>query len=147
MKEKSLGYSIEGFKPALGRGFGGCGFTITLRGDVVRAIAKAEKRDEKSPLYNELIHMLSESSDKSDRGLTRLTFYRDTWLLLGIHAGGQCACFGVDGDKRNDVDEKDHRYIKYSPHNVDTAAQASAILSVWLHWFNTIIAITEFQLP
>lgn len=148
MTEISGLYSIECFNTRSGLGLGGYGPPIVLHKAVVKAIVNLEnKRDEKVPLYKMVLGNLKDSTTGSNHNLARLDFYEDTWFLTTIVIGSGCACFGIGGDGLSSIQSNSLQNIRYSPHNIDSAAESSLILSTWLLWFNNVVALTDFELP
>jgi hypothetical protein len=136
-------YAIDHFSTERDQGMGMYGCSITLDAEVVKHLLKT-KRNPKAPmlemLQERLVRSLPKHSDPSIR------FYEDTWLLIGMTVGGQCACMGIDGGF--DPDKASRSGIRYSPHNIDSVQQAAAIVSAWLLWFNGILpTFTPYRLP
>jgi hypothetical protein len=146
-KKKPIGlYSIDCFDTRLGLGMGMYGFSITLAEPIVSALLKT-KRSSEAPLL-EMIKNQLVKSHKRDFGGCMTGYFEDTWLLTDLRVEGNCACFGIDGNARSNLRESDREQnIKYNPHNIDSPEQAAIILSAWLVWFNSIITLTEFELP
>jgi hypothetical protein len=148
-KEKTGLYSIENFNTEKGLGIlglGQYGVKIVLDGDVVKSLSSFE-RDDNSPLMAMLKDRLQSSIPDCDQRLAHLEFYRDSWLLVGMHIGANCACFSIDGNTRARIESGEFQNIAYSSHNIDSSVQAAVIVSVWLLWFNTILTCTPFELP
>lgn len=141
-------YSIEYFNTETGQARGAYGPAITIARPLVEALLKIErKRDETLSIYQEMQQRLLLSLSPSDRSLARLDFLEDTWLLLGMYVGDDCACFGVGSSARTSLARGEAVTMRYSPHNIDTREQAGAIVSTWLFWFNTTLSLTDFSLP
>lgn len=141
-------YSIEHFTTEAGRGRNGYGLVITLAEPVVAAILEANEQRAAAPgFYAELLRHLQSSLNGIDRSYARLDYLGDTGLLLGMHVGSDCACFGVDGGRGEALARGQSALLRYDTHNIDTSEQAAAIVSTWLLWFNNIIASTDFTQP
>lgn len=141
-------FSIENFTTEAGRSRGGYDLAIILAKPVVKALLNApERREENSPLLRDLLQRIKLSVPPADRGFARLDFHGDTWLLLGMHGGGDCACCGVAGGSRTFLERGEERTLRYTSHNIDTPEQAAAVVSTWLMWFNNAVTLTGFKLP
>lgn len=141
-------YSIEGFNSARGLGRDGYGLTITLAAKAVEAILLLEeRRDETNPFYTDLVERIRRTVPGPDASYARLDFYEDTWLLVGMRVGSDCACFGVGGGRREQLLRGDAILLRYDSHNVDTPEQAAAIVSTWLEWFNTVASLAGLRQP
>lgn len=136
-------YAIECFNSEKGLGMGMYGFSIVLAAEVVKHLLETNRAPD-APMHEMLQDRLVKSLDKySD---PTLRFYGNTWLLIGMTVGGNCACIGIDGGFRPDVASS--RGLRYRPHNIDSREQAAAILSAWLLWFNGVLpTFTPYQLP
>lgn len=131
-------YSIESFNSSkTERDYDLC---IILHKEVVEKLLNSDlKRDENSFLYKQLTERLFNSLGVYDRGLARLTFYEDTWLLKGMQVGQNCACFTSRLNRGS--------HLRYDPHNLETLEMAAAALSTWLLWFNYVVSMTDLKLP
>jgi hypothetical protein len=137
-------YSIEDYNSARTGGHGG--LTITLAAEAVAAITRLDrKRNESLPYYTDLLSRIRNTVHPADAGFALLDFHADTWLLLGMHVGGQCACFGVRGARREQLARGEAVALRYECHNVDTREQAAAIVSTWLEWFNSVLPLTDLR--
>jgi hypothetical protein len=145
-------YSIENFLTMADGEPGGYGFAVVLSAPVATRFLQM-KRSDGGNFVEELRQLIIRRFGRSAEHNPEPDFFGDTWLLLGIKVPGNCACFGVDGSTRGTIEKKSEareplrRDLRYSPHNLDTLEQAAAILAVWLYWFNTILAGTDFDLP
>lgn len=141
-------YSIEGFTAERGRGHGGYGLTITLAAEVVEAFMRVGvRRDESRLFYAELLDGIRNAVQPLDASYARLDVYEDTWILLGMRVGSDCACFNVGGHRREELGRGKAYTLRYDAHNIDTPEQAAAIVSTWLLWFNHMIALTDLKQP
>ncbi|MBX4188261.1 MAG: hypothetical protein KW793_03965 [Candidatus Doudnabacteria bacterium] len=138
-------YSIDCFVVDAGRPMGGYGPSITLSNEVLSDLLKIQ-RDPEVPFNKILLEYIKNSVHKLDRGHVRINYFEDTWLLIGLHIGGNCACLGTDGMERPYL-RSTTQDLNYIPHNIDTPHYASVIVSSWLMWFNGVIGLTEHKQP
>ena len=75
-----------------------------------------------------------------------LRFYQSSLLLVGVEVPGVNGCWlALESDQFHDLTHRplslDRRQaLTYTTHNVDTQAQAFALLSCWLHWHRGAVA-------
>jgi hypothetical protein len=140
-------YTIEGFNSEPGQGRSGYGFSIILSAPVAAALI-AMPREQPAPFEADILQRLRRSiSGDYARGLARVDYFGETWLLGGFTVGSDCACFHLDYSTARGIKEGHLRDLRYGPHNIDTREQASAILSTWLMWFNTLSSVAGFRQP
>ena len=146
MDQPIIAYTIDGFSGRYATSPGGRGFSIELHQTFVGPILKA-RRNPEVPLNRMIEETLLGSVELYDKGHARVRYLEDTWFLLGIQIGGQCACLSIDGgdcDMLTRFDENvaaGMRSIMWNPHNIDTPRQAAAALATWLVWFNHVSLI------
>lgn len=141
-------YKIEDFSTENGEGQSGYGFSIVLSAVAVEAILKL-KREEGGASFIETLRERIQNSfpDFAASTCDPPQFFEETWLLTLIKVPGTCACMGVGGDTISWLEAGNVGAIRYVEHNIDTIEQAACILSVWLLWFNTILALTDIEQP
>jgi hypothetical protein len=141
-------YSIEGFNSAPGGGRGSYGVRIVLVAEAVEAILRIpERRKEGGRFTDGLLERVRRTVHEADAPFARLDFHDDSFLLLGMHVGGECACFSVNGDRRGQLSRGEVIPLLYECHNIDTPEQAAAIVSTWLMWFNNVALLTDLRQP
>ena len=129
-------YHIDNFNSAR---TGPHGFSIHVARPFVDALLKAGKRSD-SRLEARLNERLRDSiASDCDRGLARVTFHAETYLLRSIIVGSECACLRSTLPRTGAV--------VFDPHNIGTIEQDAAILSTWILWFNFVITLTDFKQP
>jgi len=144
MESKSGLYTIDNFTTQLGPGQKTFGPSITLDGDVVKAVIQTlGNRAEYERLFTNVSHYLTRAVGNN---LARLDFFEDTCFLQGIVVGRNCACFTV-GNGIHGIRSESYRNVRYTAHNIDHAAQSVTLVTTWLMWLNIVINETEFELP
>lgn len=138
---KSSLFNIINFTSIQG-GMNRSGFAIVLDSNFAAAVSKI-KRDEGERVSEMMLHILTETLGKSNVDPNAIEFVGDSWLLQSLRVGGNCACFSAGSLSPGDFS----RHIRYSPHNIDNPRQAMCLLAMWLEWFNTVITLTDYELP
>ncbi len=146
-------YSIEGFEPTRGKDYrpGGFGFIVYLDKELAK---KSFERNlpENSPIIGIGREIISGYGFKIQDYFEPFLFVRDDKRLTSlVHSfdvpGDACGldlCDSLNGIKRLLYDKEDN-WIQYSPHNVDHASQAAALLSLFAKWANTMAAVLDFN--
>lgn len=137
--------------------FGGWGFDVCF--DIKTALTLRD-----IPIKTDLAERLQQGGreiisgfglDKFQKIRLPYSFVEDSCLLRGVNVPGDACDLGLAESEINDYVSNFQSYkksitehineggkvipIRYTPHNVDTQLQASALLSLWLNWANTIV--------
>lgn len=151
MKRNFL-YSIEGFEPGRKYQPGGFGFIVYLDKELARKSFE-KSFPENSPITEIGREIIMGYGFKTHNYFEPFSFVRNennlTSLVHSFDVPGD-AC-GLDlchtmFDIKKSLYNNEDSWIQYSPHNVDDSAQASALLSLFLKWANTMACVLEMNL-
>jgi hypothetical protein len=159
---RNFHYSIDLFYPKKDITFGRWGFNTYLDTKVALALRdipiKADMAERLQVGGREIISGFK--LDKLGKIKHPYVFVEDSCLLRGVQVPGDACDLSLgESETRDYVSDFDsHRKfmaeylerkgeiapVHYTPHNIDNQQQASALLSLWLNWANTIVyAIPE----
>lgn len=150
--ERRFLYSIEGFQPPSELSEpGGFGFQVFLDKELARKSFE-KPLPEKTPLIEIGRDIIRGYGYKVQDYFEPYLFVRNENVLTSfIHSldvpGSSCGldlCEDGFGVKRLLYHEEDN-WIQYSPHNIDHASQAAALLSLFTKWANTMAAVLDLE--
>jgi len=118
---------------------GGYGLSIYLDPLIALRFKEFKRNTELTDTLQEDARAISQSlfPDDYDEIVNPYQFLEDSLLLQNCKVPGFSCDLGADFDAIERLCAETPRGLEFRPHNIDGFTQASALLSLWLNWFNT----------
>jgi len=133
-------YNIEGFFPQTTPSRqGGCGFTIYLHPEITQKLLQYHPSDKLTQTLQDDAREITQSifPEDYDELINPYNLFENSLLIQICKVPGNGCDLGADFEVIERIRSGSLRDLEFRPHNVDGFDQSSALLGIWLNWFNT----------